>query len=36
MVAVAGANNEARLLEVMSAWDAMFHPVQPPPMLLDD
>ncbi|MCJ1357711.1 MAG: hypothetical protein MMC33_007707 [Icmadophila ericetorum] len=33
MVAVAGAKQEAKLFEVMSAWDAMFKPVKPPPLL---
>ena len=34
MVAIAGANGEAQLFEVMSAWDIMFNPVKPPPMLV--
>ena len=36
MVAVAGAHREALLFEVMSAWDAMFHPVEPPPIFMHD
>jgi amidase len=35
MLAVASANNEAKLIEAMSAWDAMFNPVKPPPLLLE-
>lgn len=35
MVAIAGANEEAKLFEVMSAWDAMFSPVKPPPILVE-
>ena len=32
MVAITGANQEARLFQVMSAWDTMFSPVKPPLM----
>ncbi|RHZ70336.1 hypothetical protein CDV55_108201 [Aspergillus turcosus] len=36
MLAIASANNESKLIEVMSAWDAMFDPVKPPPLLAED
>jgi len=36
MVAIAAAYEEAKLFEVMSAWDVMFSPVKPPPLLVDD
>jgi hypothetical protein len=35
MLAVASANNEAKLFEVMSAWDTMFDPVKPPSLLAE-
>ncbi|KAK2737896.1 hypothetical protein FQN57_007347 [Myotisia sp. PD_48] len=35
MLAIASANNESKLIEVMSAWDVMFNPVKPPPLLLE-
>lgn len=35
MVALAKPNQDAKLFQVMSAWDALFHPVRIPPMLLD-
>jgi amidase len=35
MLAIAGANQEKKLFEVMSAWDAMFNPVKPPPALVE-
>ncbi|PVH75110.1 amidase signature enzyme [Cadophora sp. DSE1049] len=34
MLAIARANNEMKLFECMSAWDNMFRPVKPPPLLL--
>ncbi|KAH8587275.1 amidase signature domain-containing protein [Bisporella sp. PMI_857] len=36
MVAIAGANQEAKLFEVMSAWDTTFKPVKPPPLLIQN
>jgi hypothetical protein len=36
MVAIAGANEEAKLFEVMSAWDTTFSPVKPPPLLVEN
>ena len=35
MVALAAAHQEATLFKVMGAWDASFHPVKPPPMLVE-
>ena len=34
LLAIAGANEEGKLFKVMSAWDAMFSPSKPPPMLV--
>ena len=33
MVAMAAAHQEATLFKVMGAWDKIFDPVKPPPML---
>jgi amidase len=36
MVAIAGANSEAKLFELMSAWESTFNPVKPPPLFLEN
>ncbi|TPX13844.1 uncharacterized protein E0L32_005788 [Thyridium curvatum] len=36
MLAMAGANQEAKLFEVMSAWDSTFSAVGPPPLLIKE
>ncbi|EED21632.1 glutamyl-tRNA(gln) amidotransferase subunit A, putative [Talaromyces stipitatus ATCC 10500] len=35
MLAIACANNEEKLIQVMGAWDTMFNPVKPPPLLIE-
>ncbi len=35
MVALAKPNEDAKLFQVMSAWDKLFRPVRVPPMLLE-
>lgn len=35
MVAMAAAHQEATLFKLMGAWDKMFDPVKPPPMLIE-
>ena len=34
MVAIAGANGEAKVFELMSAWESTCNPVKPPPLSL--
>ncbi|KAG0648046.1 amidase [Hyphodiscus hymeniophilus] len=36
MVAIARANGEAKLFELMSAWESTFNPVKPPPLFLEN
>lgn len=36
MVVIAGANGEAKLFELMSAWESNFNPVKPPPLFLEN